>query len=246
MIALISPAKNMRPRSREGVQPRRPLFGQSAGELLEKLRDLAPAQLESLMGINPELALTACAYFAQCDLEAEGWTALTAYNGLQYKNIEPETLTGEEFDFLREHLFILSGFYGLVRPDDGIQPYRLEMGGKLRFGGKNLDQFWGDRLYRTIFEKGQPVIDLASAEYSRAVSPFLKKEDQFIRCDFLVRRKGALKTLATEAKMARGRMVRAIAQNRWDAPEELKAFCWNGYAFSAALSDSGKMVFVKE
>ncbi len=245
MITLISPAKNMRPRGREGVVPRRPRFSESAARLLEELRRLTPAQLESLMSINPDLALTACAYFAQCDLEAPGWTALTAYNGLQYKNIDPDTLSGEEFAFLSEHLYILSGFYGLVRPDDGIQPYRLEMGGKLRFGGKNLYQFWADRLYKAVFEKKEPVLDLASAEYSKAITPFLRPEDGWVRCDFLVRRKGVLKTLATEAKMARGQMVRAIAQNRWDSPRQVQDFFWNGYGYSEALSGPGVLVFVK-
>ena len=246
MIALISPAKNMRPRSREGVQPRRPCFVQDAARLLEELRRLTPAQMESLMSVNPQLALTACAYFAQCDLKAPGWTALTAYNGLQYKNIGPESLSGEEFAFLSEHLYILSGFYGLVRPDDGIQPYRLEMGGKFRFEGQSLYRFWGDRLYRAVFERKEPVLDLASAEYSKAITPFLGPEDEWVRCDFLVRRKGVLKTLATEAKMARGQMVRSIAQNRWDDPRQVQDFCWNGYAFSEALSGPRVMVFAKE
>ena len=245
MIAIISPAKNMRPQSRPGVTPRRPRFPEQTSRLLEQLRAYSPAELESLMGINPELALNAAAYFADCDLSAPGWTALTAYNGLQYKNIDPLTLTDGDFAFLADHLFILSGFYGLVRPDDGIQPYRLEMGGRFRYEGQTLYRFWGSSLYEGLFSRCEPVIDLASTEYSKAIVPHLQEGDRLIHVDFLVQRKGALKSLATEAKMARGQMARAIAQNRWDDPEELKAFDWNGYEFSEALSSESKLVFVQ-
>ena len=132
-----------------------------------------------------------------------------------------------------------------MRPLDGIQPYRLEMGCKLQFDGKNLYQFWGDKLYRALFEQGDTVLNLASKEYSKAITPYLQPKDRWITCEFLTYRKGKLATVATSAKMARGQMARFIVQNHITAPENVQAFSWDGYAFAAEQSKEDCYVFVK-
>lgn len=246
MIAVISPAKNMR-RAPCVLPPTEPQFLPQARQLLAELRGYSPWQLAHEMRINDALAQRAFADFADMDLSQPGTPALLSYHGLQYLNLAPETLSAEELLFLQEHLRIVSGFYGLLRPLDGIWPYRLELGGKLRFFGQNLYGYWGDALYRALFAPGETVINLSSGEYTKAFTPYLRAEDRFITVDFLEPKPGGkLAMRATAAKMARGRMARFIARCRAGDPEELKEFCWNGYRFAPALSTCARWAFVRE
>lgn len=169
------------------------------------------------------------------------------YHGLQYLNLGPETLSAQELLFLQEHLRIVSGFYGLLRPLDGIWPYRLELGGKLRFFGQTLYGYWGDAIYRALFASAETVVNLSSGEYTKAFTPYLCAEDAFITVDFLEPKPGGkLVMRATAAKMARGRMARFIARRRVDDPQELKEFCWGGYRYAPALSSHARWAFVRE
>ncbi|MBC5582127.1 peroxide stress protein YaaA [Anaerofilum sp. BX8] len=246
MIAVISPAKNMR-RASGVLPPTEPQFLPQTRQLLAELRGYSPWQLAHEMRINDALAQRAFADFADMDLSQPGTPALLSYHGLQYLNLAPETLSAEELLFLQEHLRIVSGFYGLLRPLDGIWPYRLELGGKLRFFGQNLYGYWGDALYRALFAPGETVINLSSGEYTKAFTPYLRAEDRFITVDFLEPKPGGkLAMRATAAKMARGRMARFIARRRAGDPEELKEFYWNGYRFAPALSTCARWAFVRE
>lgn len=247
MITIISPAKNMRQAALEGLACTQPHFLPEADFLVRRLQNISPWQLESLMKINPQIALDAFDHFAHFSAQAPGTAALLAYHGLQYKNIDPSTFTLEDFAFAQDHLRILSGLYGVLRPADGILPYRLEMQCKTSFlEEKSLYTFWGSRLYQNLFSSGQPVLNLASAEYSKAVAPHLTGRDTFITCDFLVHKLGKLRTLATSAKMARGQMVRYIVKNRLDTPEQVQSFSWDGYCFCPHYSTPSHYVFVQE
>lgn len=246
MIAVISPAKNMR-RAPCVLPPTEPQFLPQTRQLLAELRGYSPWQLAHEMRINDALAQRAFADFADMDLSQPGTPALLSYHGLQYLNLAPETLSADELLFLQEHLRIVSGFYGLLRPLDGIWPYRLELGGKLRFFGQNLYGYWSDALYRALFAPGETVINLSSGEYTKAFTPYLRAEDRFITVDFLEPKPGGkLAMRATAAKMARGRMARFIARRRAGDPEELKEFCWSGYRFAPALSTCARWAFVRE
>lgn len=246
MVVILSPAKNMTVSRLEGVPLSRPRFLERTEELARELKTLSPWQLESLMGINPQLALGAFEGFQEFSPEGEGSPALLAYHGLQYQNMGPGDFTPEEWAFAQKRVRILSAFYGVLKPLDGIQPYRLEFQCRFRPGGKTLYAYWGDTLYRELFSAGEPVMDLASKEYSKGVSKYLKPGDRMIVCDFLVRRKGRLTTLATYAKMARGQMVRWMVQQRVDRPEGLQEFTWEGYRFQPTLSSGERYVFVRE
>ncbi|MCI9575315.1 MAG: peroxide stress protein YaaA [Clostridiales bacterium] len=246
MIAILSPAKNMRPVIREGLVLSRPRYLEQTSRLADILRGYDAWELESMMKINPELGMKAYWDFQDFRLEAPGTAAALAYRGLAYQHLAAQDFTLEELAFANDHLRILSGFYGMLRACDGILPYRLEMQCKLKVDGKNLYGFWGDRLYQDLFASKQPVINLASTEYSKVISPYLQSQDRWITCQFLVNRGGKWKALATDSKMARGEMARYLIQNRLEQPEELQEFTWQGYRFAPLRSDDANYVFTRE
>lgn len=245
MIALLSPAKNMQQGFPDwmGSQITQPQFMEQTNLLYQTLRALAPWELESWFRINPQLAMKAACNYQDFDSGAQGTPAIFAYSGLAYTNLHAQDFDLDEILFAQDHLRILSAFYGILRPCDGILPYRLEMACKLKFEGKSLYQFWGDRLYKALFSLEEPVINLASKEYAKVITPYLHRGNKWITCDFVTYRKGKYTTLATEAKMARGQMVRYLIQNRLTQPEQLKKFDWNGYQFVPDQSSVDRYVF---
>ena len=146
-------------------------------------------------------------------------------------------MEASHLDYLREHLRILSGFYGLLRPFDGVTPYRLEMQAKLAVDGcRDLYQFWGDRLARQLASEADVVLNLASREYSRAVEVYLPKTVRFVTCAFGELKDGKVVEKGTKCKMARGQMVRWLAENQIKSPEDLQAFDQLGYQFCRSIS----------
>ena len=246
MIAILSPAKNMAHRSLQGLALSRPVFWEQSQKLLAELKKLEPWELESLLQINPSLAMKAFQDYQDFGTGREGTAALLAYQGLAYQNLEAETFTLEDFQFAGQSLRCLSAFYGILRPADEIWPYRLEFLCKWRPWGENLYRFWKDAVYRELYRREDTVINLASAEYSKTVVPYVKPGHRLIACDFLNYRRGKLITLAALAKMARGRMASYMVRNRIQTPEGLKDFSWNGYVFSPGLSDETNFRFVQE
>jgi cytoplasmic iron level regulating protein YaaA (DUF328/UPF0246 family) len=159
----------------------------------------------------------------------------------------PDLFTEPALNYLQNHVRILSGFYGILKPFDGIIPYRLEMQAPLPVKkSKNLYTFWNKKLYEALeFDKG-PVINLASKEYSKCLTPYLKPKDQLIEVSFSHIIDGKLKVKATLAKMARGEMVRYLAENNITTIEEVKNFDHPHYKYSKEHSDLSKIVFLYE
>ncbi|MFQ8601324.1 MAG: peroxide stress protein YaaA [Oscillospiraceae bacterium] len=246
MLAILSPAKNMRCAARPGLCVRPPRFASETARLANVLKSYAAWELESLLRVNPGLALRAFTDFQDFDLRAPGTPALTSYFGLAFTHLGAQDFNAADMAFADGHLRILSALYGSLRPSDGIQPYRLEMQSRLKIDGKNLYGFWGDKLYRDLFKNREPVVCLASNEYAKAVTPFLRAGDRLITCTFLTPKRGRLVTLATAAKMARGGMARFIVQNRVEEPEALRQFEGAGFVFSRSLSSGDRYVYVQE
>ncbi len=250
MLAILSPAKQMRevplPGSPcSGLALSHPVFAQEAARIAALLREREVWELESLMKVNPALALrTFLDYQAFADRPA-ATPALLAYHGLAFQHLDAATLTEREFRSANRRLRILSGLYGILRPLDGVKPYRLEMQCPLKIEEKGLYAFWGDRLYQELFRNGETVVNLASAEYAKAVIPWLRPGDRMVACEFRTRVRGKLTMHATAAKAARGRMARWIAQQELDTPEALRAFDWEDYTFEPALSSDSRYVFVR-
>ena len=159
----------------------------------------------------------------------------------------PGVMETAHLDYLRDHLRILSGFYGLLRPFDGVTPYRLEMQARLAVGGyPDLYRYWGDRLSRALADQTDLVLNLASREYSQAVEPHLPKTVRFVTCTFGEWKSDKIIEKGTICKMARGQMVRWLAENHIASADDVQDFDQLGYRFRPALSTEDHKVFLKD
>lgn len=169
--------------------------------------------------------------------------AILSYEGIQYRYMAPGVMTAGQLEYLREHLRILSGFYGLLRPFDGVTPYRLEMQAKLSVdGAKDLYAFWGDSIAKQM--EGDWVLNLASKEYSKAVTPYLPA-NSVLTCVFGEWLNGKVIEKGTMCKVARGQMVRWLAENNIESPEGIREFADLYYRFDTELSTENTFVFIK-
>lgn len=255
MKIIISPAKKMKT---DDVLPWRdlPAFLEKTDRLLAALRAMPAARLKSLWKCSDAIAGENLRRLERMDLRRGLTPAILSYEGIQYRYMAPDVFTDAQFDYLQEHLRILSGFYGILKPLDGVTPYRLEMQARPHFsaGGReyrDLYSFWGDSLWRELTADDPVVINLASKEYSRAVEPFLGQGQTMVHVVFgglAPDSSGVLKikTKATEAKMARGEMVRFLAETRALHPGDLKNFRRLGYRFSEEMSDDTHYIFLKD
>ena len=247
MRIIISPAKKMRVDTDSFAPDGLPPFLPETGRLLAALREMDGPALQKLWKCNDSIAALNLERLAHMDLEKNLTPALLSYEGIQYQYMAPGVFDREQLDYVKEHLRILSGFYGLLRPFDGVTPYRLEMAAPLSVDGhKDLYAFWGDKLAATLAAETDLVVNLASKEYSKAVSPHLSPAVSFLTCTFGEEKDGKVVEKGTMCKMARGEMVRWMAEHNVQQAEELKAFHRLGYAFSPAHSDHQHYVFLKE
>ena len=245
MKTIISPAKNMvtidnikKPIIKENIKPQ-------TIEIYNKLKNFNVGDFSAYMNVNNDIALKSFIYYQDIDFEGFGTPAIFSYNGIQYKNIEPFSFNDEDINFASNHISIISAFYGLLKADTPIQPYRLEMGGKINFDGENLYKLWGTSIYCELFKNETTVLNLASDEYSKAIKPFLNDNDNFITVKFMKYSKGKYKTFATDAKISRGKMVNFIVKNKINNLEDIKNFCENDYNVSENFSDKNNFVFCK-
>ena len=156
----------------------------------------------------------------------------------------PVVFEDKQFDYVQEHLRILSAFYGVLKPMDGVVPYRLEMQAKASINGhKNLYDLWGSRIYESVRDQDRVIINLASKEYSKCVEKYLKEDDTYITVTFCEVSEGRLVTKGTYAKMARGEMVRYMAEKQIKNPTDIKNFNWLGYLYRDDLSTELEYVF---
>lgn len=252
MLMVISPAKTLDFTSPLATQRfTQPALLEKSQQLIEVARDLSPAQIASLMGISDKLAHLNAARFNswQPDFTPENARqAILAFKGDVYTGLQAESFSEADFDFAQQHLRMLSGLYGVLRPLDLMQPYRLEMGIKLASpAGNDLYSFWGDllteHLNAALQQQGDDVlINLASDEYFRAIKPKQLK-GRLVKPVFLDEKNGAFKVISFYAKKARGLMSRYVIQHRLTTPDALKAFDEDGYFFDEASSSENELVF---
>ena len=246
MKIIISPAKKMRVDNDTFVPLSKPAFLDKTEKIKEALTKMELPALQKLWECNDEIAELNFNRLRNMNLERNLTPAVFAYDGLQYQHIAPNVLDEEALDYLQKNLKILSGFYGILRAFDGVVPYRLEMQARLACDGyKNLYAFWNSMLYDELTKDDGELLNLASKEYSKAVEPFVKNGVRFVTCVFGTYVKGKLKVKATEAKMARGEMVRLCAENNVQSVDEVKAYNVRGYVFNEELSSENEFVFVK-
>ena len=246
MKIIISPAKKMRVDNDTFVPLSKPAFLDKTEKIKEALTKMELPALQKLWECNDEIAELNFNRLRNMNLERNLTPAVFAYDGLQYQHIAPNILDEEALNYLQKNLRILSGFYGILRAFDGVVTYRLEMQARLACDGyKNLYAFWNSLLYDELTKDAGEVLNLASKEYSKAVEPFVKNGVRFVTCVFGTYVKGKLKVKATEAKMARGEMVRLCAENNVQSVDEVKAYNVRGYVFNEELSSENEFVFVK-
>ena len=246
MKIIISPAKKMRVDNDTFVPLSKPAFLDKTEKIKEALTKMELPALQKLWECNDEIAELNFKRLQNMNLERNLTPAVFAYDGLQYQHSAPNVLDEAALDYLQKNLKILSGFYGMLRAFDGVVPYRLEMQARLACDGyKNLYAFWNSMLYDELTKDDGEVLNLASKEYSKAVEPFVKNGVRFVSCIFGTYVNGKLKVKATEAKMARGEMVRLCAENNVQSVDEVKVYNVRGYVFNEEFSSENEFVFVK-
>lgn len=245
MKIIISPAKKMNIDTDTLEYLTLPVFLEQTKELMSYIQGLSYEECKQLWKCNDSIAQKNFARFTDMRLTSQLTPAIISYEGIQYQYMAPAVFENSQYDYIQEHLRILSGFYGVLKPMDGVTPYRLEMQAKCSLNGyKNLYDYWGTKLYEEVLDESRIIINLASKEYSQCIEKYLKPEDTYITCVFgefdgkKVRQKG------TYAKMARGEMVRYMAEHQIENPQEIKHFNHLGYVYREDLSSAKEYVFV--
>lgn len=253
-MILISPAKKLDLQAKPTTEKYTlPDLTDYSKILISQLRKYSIEDLTKLLNISYGLAEKNKNYFLNWSLpfnQENAKQAIYTFNGDVYAGINAKSLDNDEIEFLQNNLRILSGLYGLLRPLDLIQPYRLPMGTKLTNpNGKNLYEFWGDIITQTLNHHltqtgNNIVLNLASVEYFKAVKPE-KVNAKIINFTFKENKNGQYRVISFYAKRARGLMTRFIAQNKITNYEDLKAFDMEGYRYEPNESNKDKLVFVR-
>ncbi|MEY2892015.1 MAG: hypothetical protein RJA98_1923 [Pseudomonadota bacterium] len=253
MLFLLSPAKTLDYETPAHITTAtRPLFVAQAAELIELLKTKTPADIATLMDLSDPLATLNVARYAAWRprfTEHNSKQAVLAFNGDVYEGLNAATLSEADLAWAQEHVAILSGLYGVLRPLDRLQPYRLEMGTALANPrGKNLYDYWGDTLARHLNERAAAqttpvIVNLASQEYFRAADRKQVLQPRVIECVFEDWKGGRYKVISFFAKRARGLMARHAITHRLQSPKALEGFDADGYAFEAGASEPDRLVF---
>lgn len=247
MRIIISPAKKMKADPDSLPYHQLPAFLPQAQTLARRLQELSYDSLKALWKCNDQIAALNVKRLQEMDFYSCLTPALLAYDGIQFRYMAPGVFDREEYEYLQEHLRILSGLYGILRPFDGIVPYRLEMQAKLSVGqDADLYAFWGDRLAQSLCGETDCIVNLASREYSLCVSKYLPDSVRFITCVFGEEKGGKIIEKGTMCKMARGEMVRFLAEHQITDANGLPLFDRLHYRFAPACSDERTFVFIRQ
>lgn len=247
MRIIISPAKQMIQNTDILDIQGLPVSLPEAEEIMRYMKQLSYEEAKKLWACNEKLAGLNYERLTYMNLRKNLTPAILSYDGIAFKYMAPSVFDYNQLDYVQEHLRILSGFYGVLKPMDGVAPYRLEMQAKARVGGtKNLYEYWGGRLYGEVSDGSRIIINLASKEYSRCIEKYLTPDVTFVTCVFGEPEKDRIVQKGVYAKMARGEMVRFMAERKVGRLEEMKQFDRLGYLFEEGLSDDSHYVFIRK
>lgn len=247
MKIIISPAKKMKRDTDTLPYHGLPVFLNRAEQLKTYIRSLTYQEAKNLWKCNDRIAELNFERFAGMELEQNLTPALLAYEGIQYQYMAPAVFEDQSWEYVRNHLCILSGFYGVLKSFDGVVPYRLEMQARIQMGQyRNLYDYWGRDIFQEVYREADLVLNLASREYSRCLSEHLTLPDTFLTCRFGELKGGKVVEKGTQVKMARGEMVRFLAGNCVENKEEIKEFHGLGYQYAEEFSDKNTYVFLKQ
>lgn len=247
MRIILSPAKKMNVDTDKLEYKGLPVFIKQTEQILGWLRKQSYAELQKLWGCNEKIAEQNYKRIEEMDLYNRLTPAILSYEGIAFQYMAPAVFGDSSFDYVQEHLRILSGFYGVLKPMDGVTPYRLEMQAKAGIdGSKDLYDLWSSRLYDEVRDETGIIINLASKEYSKCIEKYLKPDDTYITVNFCEKSGDKLVTKGTYAKMARGEMVRFMAENMIEDPADIRKFNRLGYVYRDDLSSNTEIVFERQ
>lgn len=255
MLIILSPAKIQNFKTKEDISLfTQPEFTKEASYLVELMRELKPIEIGRLMEINNQLAHLNVDRFIQWHLPfklANAKQAVLAFDGEVYRGLNARTFSEDEMYYAQQHLRILSGLYGVLRPFDLMQAYRLEVSSKLEnYAGRDLYPFWKEKvtksIKKTLRQSGMPeiILNLSSGEYSKIIDVKSEKM-RMLNVEFLEYQHDHYKQIVVYTKKARGMMARFVIEHRIVEEEDLKGFNENGYWFNDQLSNKNKLVFVR-
>ena len=244
MKIILSPAKKMNMDPDRLAPAGLPDFLDQTEEILSWLRERSYEELKTLWKCNDKIAQQNIVRLEQMELRSQLTPAVLSYEGIAYQYMAPAVFESDHYEYVQEHLRILSAFYGVLRAMDGVTPYRLEMQAKASIGGKkDLYELWGNRLYEAVRDESGVIVNLASKEYSKCIEKYLMPEDRYLTITFCEKSGNKLVTKGTYAKMARGEMVRYMAEHQIEDPIEIRKFDRLGYVFRGDLSLDKEYIF---
>ena len=247
MKIMLSPAKKMIT-DIDTIEPvALPEFIDKTTEILNWLKDKSKEELKAIWKCNDKILEQNFHRLENMNLYQMLTPAVLSYEGIAFQYMAPSVFEIQQFEYLQNHLRILSAFYGILKPMDGVTPYRLEMQAKVVIGdAKNLYEYWGDLLYCSLIDESRIIINLASKEYSKCIEKYLTPQDRYITVTFCELSGDKMITKGTYAKMARGEMVRYMAENNIENPVQIQKFERLGYSFRADLSSDSEYVFERK
>ena len=247
MKIILSPAKKMITDTDSIAPVGMPDFLDQTTKILDWMRGREKDELKAIWKCNDKIARQNFERLETMDLYHMLTPAILSYEGIAFQYMAPAVFENGQFAYIQKHLRILSAFYGCLKPLDGVKPYRLEMQAKVTIGDtKNLYDYWKDRLYQAVIDDSRVIINLASKEYSKCIEKYLSPDDQYITVTFCELSKGKLVTKGTYAKMARGEMVRYMAENSIEDPARIQKFNRLGYRFREDLSSETGYIFERK
>ena len=247
MKIILSPAKKMITDTDSIAPVELPEFIDRTAEILSWMKSQSKEELKSIWKCNDKIAEQNFNRLENMDLYNMLTPAVLSYEGIAFQYMAPSVFENRQFDYIQNHLRILSAFYGVLKPMDGVTPYRLEMQAKAEIEDtKNIYDYWGERLYRSVIDGDRVMINLASKEYSKCIEKYLSDKDQYITVTFCERSGDKLVTKGTYAKMARGEMVRYMAEKKIENPTDIQKFDRLGYTFRGDLSSESRYVFERK
>ncbi|MCI6004496.1 MAG: peroxide stress protein YaaA [Blautia sp.] len=244
MRIILSPAKKMNEETDSLAPEGMPVYLEQTAGILAWLCEQPHENLQKLWKCNDKIAEQNFRRLEHMNLYERLTPAILSYEGIAYQYMAPAVFEEEQLVYVQKNLRILSAFYGVLKPMDGVTPYRLEMQAKASINGyKDLYALWGRRLYEEAKDDSGVIINLASKEYSKCIEKYLTDTDHYITVVFCEKSGERLVTKGTYAKMARGEMVRYMAENKIENPEEIRSFDRLGYVFRDDLSSDTEYIF---
>ena len=244
MKIILSPAKKMVTDTDSIAPVGMPDFLDKTTKILSWMKSLEKEELKAIWKCNDKIARQNFDRLENMDLYHMLTPAILSYEGIAFQYMALAVFEDGQFEYIQKHLRILSAFYGSLKPLDGVKPYRLEMQAKVTIGNtRNLYDYWGDLLYQSVIDDSRIIINLASKEYSKCIEKYLSPKDTYITITFCELSGEKLVTKGTYAKMARGEMVRFMAERGIENPADIQEFNRLGYRFREDLSSEKEYIF---